>query len=374
MSIPANAWGSVIGNALERGLGYTPYGDHASKLCGLEVALPTGELVRTGMGAMARAPTWQAYPYGFGPSWDQAFVQSNLGVVTKAGVWLMPEPEATLTAKVALPEMEDIAWAVDALGELRRRGVVEHPFVFGNYMRDAVSGSRREDWHTGPGAVPDSAGPKIMQRFGVGWWNFSLNLYGDPDAIAANAKVVGRALEPRLGKALEWKSWAKGQPYQQSPRPAPTVAPLQVVNWRGGRGGHLGFSPVLPQDGAMALEQVKRAKPRFEAHGIDYFTSFTMGHRHINNINMLIYDRDDPQMVAGAKALFRELVDDARARGFAEYRAHISYMDMVADTYDFGGGAMRRLNETVKDALDPNGILAPGKNGIWPKAYRGRLA
>ena len=100
-----------------------------------------------------------------------------------------------------------------------------------------------------------------MQRFGVGWWNFSLSLYGDPDAIQANAKVVGRALEPRLGKALEWKSWSKGQPYAQSPRPAPTVAPLQVVNWRGGRGGHLGFSPVLPQDGAMALEQVKRAKP-----------------------------------------------------------------------------------------------------------------
>jgi len=39
----------------------------------------------------------------------------------------------------------------------------------------------------------------------------------------------------------------------------------------------------------------------------------------------------------------------------------------VADTYDWNGGALRKLNERVKDALDPNGILAPGKNGIWPK-------
>jgi 4-cresol dehydrogenase (hydroxylating) len=29
-----------------------------------------------------------------------------------------------------------------------------------------------------------------------------------------------------------------------------------------------------------------------------------------------------------------------------------------------------RLNERVKDLLDPNGVLAPGRNGIWPAAYR----
>ena len=44
MSAPANGWGSVIGNALERGIGYTPYGDNTTKLCGLEVVTPTGEV------------------------------------------------------------------------------------------------------------------------------------------------------------------------------------------------------------------------------------------------------------------------------------------------------------------------------------------
>jgi 4-cresol dehydrogenase (hydroxylating) len=45
-------------------------------------------------------------------------------------------------------------------------------------------------------------------------------------------------------------------------------------------------------------------------------------------------------------------------------------MDLVASSYDFNGNALLRTNETVKDALDPNGILAPGKSGIWPKRYR----
>jgi hypothetical protein len=31
-----------------------------------------------------------------------------------------------------------------------------------------------------------------------------------------------------------------------------------------------------------------------------------------------------------------------------------------------------RFNESVKDALDPAGIMAPGRNGIWPKSYRGQ--
>jgi FAD/FMN-containing dehydrogenase len=39
-SLPDIGWGSPIGNALENGVGFTPLGDHASNLCGLEVVLP----------------------------------------------------------------------------------------------------------------------------------------------------------------------------------------------------------------------------------------------------------------------------------------------------------------------------------------------
>ncbi|RYZ57467.1 MAG: FAD-binding oxidoreductase, partial [Proteobacteria bacterium] len=100
LSVPGNSWGSVVGNALDRGVGYTTYGDHTSKICGLEVVLPTGELMRTGMGAMKDNPTWQLYRYGFGPSWDQMFVQSNYGVVTKMGLWLMPAPEQMISLQM----------------------------------------------------------------------------------------------------------------------------------------------------------------------------------------------------------------------------------------------------------------------------------
>lgn len=60
--------------------------------CGMEIVLPNGELIRTGMGAMedtttehGSANTWQLFQYGFGPYPDGLFTQSNFGIVTKIG-------------------------------------------------------------------------------------------------------------------------------------------------------------------------------------------------------------------------------------------------------------------------------------------------
>ena len=45
-------------------------------------------------------------------------------------------------------------------------------------------------------------------------------------------------------------------------------------------------------------------------------------------------------------------------------------MDNVLDTFDFNDHAIRRFSEKLKDAIDPEGIIAPGKQGIWPRRLR----
>jgi len=47
-------------------------------------------------------------------------------------------------------------------------------------------------------------------------------------------------------------------------------------------------------------------------------------------------------------------------------------MEEAAAQYSFGDHAYRRFCEALKDALDPAGILSPGKNGIWPRRLRER--
>ena len=93
VSIPDLGWGSVVGNTLDHGMSYMPYGVDQQAQCGMEVVLADGTVMRTGMGAMEGNRAWHCYKRGLGPTPDQMFMQSNFGIVTKMGYWLMPEPE-----------------------------------------------------------------------------------------------------------------------------------------------------------------------------------------------------------------------------------------------------------------------------------------
>ena len=70
------------------------------------------------------------------------------------------------------------------------------------------------------------------------------------------------------------------------------------------------------------------------------------------------------------RAAFRTWVGLAAERGWAEYRAPAIFQDLISDTYSYNNHALRKLRESIKDAVDPNGILSPGRYGVWPKHLR----
>ena len=83
---------SLVGNTLDRGFGHTPYGDHSATACGMEIVLADGSVLNTGYSHIENAKAKYCYRYGIGPFLDGLFQQSNYGIVTKIGLWLMPEP------------------------------------------------------------------------------------------------------------------------------------------------------------------------------------------------------------------------------------------------------------------------------------------
>ena len=370
ISPPSHAWGSVVGNALDRGAGYTPYGEHAANLCGLEVVLPTGDLMRTGAGAMSNSKTWQNFRTGFGPSWETMFAQSNFGVVTKAGMWLMPEPDITHNMKLSLRKPEDIIWAIDLIAKLRRTRVIDSHVTIGSPIRFASLFSQRKEWYDGEDAVPDDVVEKMMEKYNIGYWNFNIRLFGNEAIVAVQAKIIKAEFATKTSDQFDEETVHKDDPIPFLAINVPTAFFLQVANWHGGRGAHTDVSPVVPLDGKTAYEQYKRSKRLYDKHGIDFYFGYTLAERYMTNVNMMIYDRDNEDMFRRVDTLFHELTAESKEAGYGAYRTHVDYMDEIAKSYDFNDNALLKLNQTVKDALDPNGILSPGKSGIWPERFR----
>ena len=125
--------GSLIGNALDKGVGYTPYGDHFGHLCGMEVVLANGDIVTTG-GVSEQCPTRYTYKWGVGPFVDGLFAQSNLGLVTKAGLWLMPKPEAFEMFILKVSDPENLVPVIDAHRQLALRRIVSNCHGFNEFL------------------------------------------------------------------------------------------------------------------------------------------------------------------------------------------------------------------------------------------------
>ena len=188
----------------------------------------------------------------------------------------------------------------------------------------------------------------------------------------AKAEVIKKAFAKHIKPDFSEDWWHPGDPVpsQDPTMGVPSTAALQMSDWVGGRSAHMGFSARGARIKRTCNGTVEALARAIAQHGFDFYASFTIGGRFANNINMLLFDRDDPDQVTRVRALFNDLVADAKKAGYGEYRTHLGWMDQVAETFDFNKGAMGRLNETVKNALDPNGILAPGKQGVWPAAYK----
>jgi len=380
LSVPDLGWGSVIGNALERGFGYAALGNHSANICGLEVVLADGTVLATGMGAKPGSPAAALYRGGYGPSLDELFLQSNLGVVTKMGIWVQPRPETIVVCHARTASDDELGPLVDALRPLLLDGTIQSPASVGNATVIASVMSDRATWYTGEGAMPPEAVAGIVSRTGLGWWNAGFALYGPEVITSARLQVVRAVLEAIPGVTFDATTYAgdvdpsKVHPADSTKLGIPGIAMVRMAAWRGGEPAHTDFSLVCPNRSADVLRQRDLIKAGVERHGFDYGGGFTMFPRHTIALALLSFDRSDPEQRQAVRELFPELIAEAGVLGYAPYRSHTAFMDLIAAQYHANDNALGRTLATLKDALDPGGTLSPGKQGVWPGRSAARQA
>ncbi|KAI0004717.1 putative vanilly-alcohol oxidase [Xylariaceae sp. FL0662B] len=379
-------WGSVIGNTLDRGLGFVPTGVHHENIAGMEVVLANGDVVRTGQFAMSNSASAHITRLTFGPSIDGLFLQSNLGIVTKMGIFLMPQPQAYMACTFDVPDFDDIAPITDIFGELRRNGTLPtmiYVFFIGEW---ATIFGKRSDWWKGEGPIPDWRLQEMQKELDCGIWTVKWGLYGPTHIIKAQFEEAQRVLAKEMpkGQLRQYLYTAENGGYLEAKSVpelhggirvgVPSMWNIPMVDYYNRRddsvGAHGAYSPIIPLDGKTVLEWAKAAKEISASEGFDLLADFFMHERYALFVCMLVFDKTSEEQRSGMNRLFHKLFQEGRKRGFAKYRAHVNHMDLNADLFDFNNHAYRRLIETLKDSLDPNGILSPGKMGIWPKGLR----
>src|ERR1700744_2026578 len=201
LSIADLGWGSVVGNTLDHGVTYAPYGVDMGMQCGMEVVLPDGSVMRTGMGAMPGNRSWHLYKRGLGPTPDQLFMQSNFGIVTKMGVWLMPTPEVYMPLWLRVWSDDDLAPMMDTLRRLMLDGTIAMvPRVLNTVLYGAVVARRAGFW-AGEGPIPEDVLDRMARELDIGRWLMRFALYEDEAVADVKCAKIKRAFESAIPDA-----------------------------------------------------------------------------------------------------------------------------------------------------------------------------
>ncbi|MBK1722320.1 hypothetical protein CKO23_08685 [Thiocystis violacea] len=392
---------SFIGNIVERGFGHTPYGNRLQTVSGMEVVLGTGELLRTGFGHYEGAKTTHLYPYGVGPFMDGLFTQSNFGIVTQIGLWLVPIPEAFCPYLVLFQEDDDLLRALPRLQRLRLHRILHSVPHIGNDLR-ALSSDRPFPRDRLPGAarLTPELRAELRRAAGIGAWAMSGAFYGTRAQVRLHRRLLNGALRgigaraiflppttlalarraaafldrlglfPGLGKKIR-----AAQALSNMHSGRPTGFFLRGAFWRkqggwpadlgddtdlaGEQVGILWMAPILPFRAQDLAELTRRMDTLFADHGFDCHVTVNMiNERALAAVYTIDYDAEDTDETARALACYDAGVAELYRLGYPIYRASLRGMGLLAPHADdpFWATVSR-----LKSVLDPDGIIAPGR-------------
>jgi len=299
------------------------YGGMRAHVLALEVVLADGRVVRTGSRAVKTSAGYNLTGLFVGS-------EGTLGVITELTLRLHPIPEHVVVARAAFPSVEAACRAAAAIigaGVLVTRCELLDALTIG--ALNAFSGT----------SFPES--PYLFVEFG-----------GTEAGVTGDLAATRELAEDEGATAFEAESDPTARAQMWNARHNALMASLALAP---GSKAMTTDVAVPVSELAAAIEHARRA---LDESGL---LGGIVGHVGDGNFHVaFLLDPDDDASIAQAEGLNATLVDDALARG-----------GTCTGEHGIGFGKLRYLEREhgdlvplyrgIKQLLDPNGILNPGK-------------
>jgi 4-cresol dehydrogenase (hydroxylating) len=351
---------SVIGNALERGIGYS--GQRHLDLLDLEVVLPTGELVRTSrFSTRSQAAT---YLGGLGPDPTGLFFQSNFGVVTAATISLQRRPEVMggvvchLDNRARFPELVAIISNLLAEGAcygvphfFNRERVITTLSPHLEEVRATELHSQAAPWMAlipikGCKAVFEASGQHLRHLLA------SLGrvevLTNGPDA-GVSKLLEGRPTDLALASVA----------FAVFGRSAPLNAPVESSG-----AGLIHVTPLVPLCGESILAVENQTSKVLRRYGYERvpLSVNALSARTAAFIVSLGFDRRCPERTRTAQSAAEELLKAYLRAGLIPYRLGLQQGDLLPAM----DAPWRRVLSGMQRIFDISGCMAPSRyESLW---------
>jgi 4-cresol dehydrogenase (hydroxylating) len=351
---------SVVGNALERGIGYS--GQRHLDLLDLEVILPDGEVTRTSRVEVFSGMA--ASPGGLGPDPTGLFCQSNFGVVTAATIALHRRPEVMggilcrLAKGAFLPELVDMVSGLIAEGAcygvphfFNRERVVT---TLSPHLREAQAAELQSSAAPWTGLIPIK-GSRTVFRASAEYIKSLLAPLGDVEVLDDETGAGLSTLLQGRPSDLALASVA----FSVFGRSLSLNAPLEASG-----AGLLHVTPVVPFRGEAVLEVEELTRQILVRHGYQAIplSLNALSARTAALVVSVGFDRRCPGKTLAARRAADDLLDGYCRAGLMPYRLGLGQADQLPQMRPPWG----RIFTGIQGIFDPNGCMAPSRyEPLW---------
>ena len=348
---------SLVGNALERGYGITPYADHFGAVMGVEAILADGRLYRSPLAELGGEAADRGFKWKVGPYLDGLFAQSNFGIVTRMTIALASRPERIQAFLFGVKQEAGLESAVLAVQQVLRSltGVVGSINLMNTRRMLSMSADYPRNQIGADGILPAAVVQELAGGSRALAWTGLGALYGAASVVRAARGEIRRILAPLEGRVtfispelasrlrrftefippLREHSIARRAKMLDSAMKVlagrPSEVALQLAYWTSGldavRGremdpardgcGLIWYPPLIPMRPERVRVYVGMVERICTAHRIEPLITLTsLSDRCFDSSVPLLFRRGDPTETASAQACYRALLEAGRAEGF----------------------------------------------------------